>query len=66
MSNTLKLLHPFMPFITEEIWQALPHDGESIMIAKYPEYDESLSFAAEETEFERVMTAIPCNPECPC
>lgn len=58
MSNTLKLLHPFMPFITEEIWQALPHDGESIMIAKYPEYDESLSFAAEETEFERVMTAI--------
>ena len=58
MSNTLKLLHPFMPFITEEIWQALPHDGESIMIAKYPEYDEALSFAAEETEFERVMTAI--------
>ena len=58
MSNTLKLLHPFMPFITEEIWQALPHDGESIMIAKYPEYDESLSFAAEEKEFERVMTAI--------
>lgn len=35
MSNTLKLLHPFMPFITEEIWQTLPHDGESIMISEW-------------------------------
>ncbi len=58
MSNTLKLLHPFMPFITEEIWQALPHVGESIMVADYPAYDPSLSFEAEETEFERVMNAI--------
>ncbi len=58
MSNTLKLLHPFMPFITEEIWQALPHVGESIMVADYPTYDSSLSFEAEETEFERVMNAI--------
>lgn len=58
MSNTLKLLHPFMPFITEEIWQALPHDGESIMIAKYPEYDSALSFEKEEADFERVMEAI--------
>ncbi len=41
MSSTMQLLHPFMPFITEEIWQALPHDGESIMISKWPEYDES-------------------------
>ena len=37
MSNTLKLLHPFMPFITEEIWQTLPHEGESIMISEWPE-----------------------------
>lgn len=58
LSNTLKLLHPFMPFITEEIWQALPHEGETIMTSAWPVYDESLSFAAEETEFERVMLAI--------
>ena len=58
MSNTLKLLHPFMPFITEEIWQSLPHVGESIMISAWPEYDESHAFAAEEAEMERIMTAV--------
>ena len=58
MSNTLKLLHPFMPFITEEIWLALPHDGESNMISEWPKYDESLDFPAEEASMERVMTAI--------
>ena len=58
MSNTLKLLHPFMPFITEEIWLALPHDGESIMISEWPKYDDALNFPAEEAAMERVMTAI--------
>ncbi|MBQ3522894.1 MAG: valine--tRNA ligase [Clostridia bacterium] len=58
MSNTLKLLHPFMPFITEEIWQTLPHDGDSIMISEWPVFSEELSFKADETEMERVMTAI--------
>ena len=58
MSNTLKLLHPFMPFITEEIWLALPHDGESIMICEWCKYDEALNFPAEEAAMERVMTAI--------
>ncbi|SDN85616.1 valine--tRNA ligase [Acetanaerobacterium elongatum] len=58
LSNTLKLLHPFMPFITEEIWQALPHEGPSIMVSAWPVYDKALDFAAEETEFERVMYAI--------
>ena len=58
MSNTLKLLHPFMPFITEEIWQTLPHDGESIMISAWPEYDPAYSFEAEEAEMERIMTAV--------
>ena len=58
MSNTLKLLHPFMPFITEEIWQALPHEGETIMCAKWPEFSDSLAFTAEETEMERIMAAI--------
>ena len=58
MSNTLKLLHPFMPFITEEIWQALPHEGESIMISEWCKYDEALSFPVEEEAMERVMAAI--------
>ena len=58
LSGTLKLLHPFMPFITEEIWQALPHEGETIMLAQWPEYSEELNFSAEETDFEKVMAAI--------
>ncbi len=58
MDKILKLLHPFMPFITEEIWQTIPHDGESIMISAWPEYDNTLSFAAEEAEMERIMTAV--------
>lgn len=58
MSNTLKLLHPFMPFITEEIWQTLPHDGKTIMTSAFPEFDESLCFSQEEAEFERIMEAI--------
>ncbi len=58
MSNTLKLLHPFMPFITEEIWQTLPHDGASIMISEWPSFTEELNFASDETEMERIMTAI--------
>lgn len=59
-ANTLKLLHPYMPFITEEIWQNLPHAGEvpSIMVAKWPEYDPALSFAKEESDFQKVMDMI--------
>ena len=58
LSNTLKLLHPFMPFITEEIWQTLPHNGESIMIAPYPKYDPSLVFEAEEEAVFAIIAAI--------
>ena len=58
MSDTLKLLHPFMPFITEEIWLALPHDGESIMISEWCKYDEALNFPVEEEAMNRVMSAI--------
>ncbi len=58
MSNTLKLLHPFMPFITEEIWQTLPHDGETVMKSDWPVYDEALNFAADAAEFERIMDGI--------
>lgn len=58
LTNILKLLHPFMPFITEEIYQAIPHDTESIMISKWPEYDPTLSFADEEAQMEKIMDAI--------
>lgn len=58
LTDILKLLHPFMPFITEEIYQAIPHDTESIMISKWPEYDPALSFAAEEAQMEKIMDAI--------
>ena len=58
MTGMLKLLHPFMPFVTEEIWQSLPHEGESLMVASWPVYDEALCFAAEEKEMERIMEAI--------
>ena len=47
-----------MPFITEEIYQAIPHTGEALIIEKYPEYVESLDFSREETEFEIVIDAI--------
>lgn len=58
LSNTLKLLHPFMPFITEEIWQSLPHTGDSIMVSDFPVYDENLNFADEELIMNRLITAI--------
>ena len=58
LTEILKLLHPFMPFITEEIWQALPHEGEALMIAEYPKYDEKLHFPVDEVNFEMVMDAI--------
>ena len=58
LSNAMKLLHPFMPFITEEIWQALPHDGESIMISEWPKFCESLANADAEQEMAVIMEAI--------
>ena len=56
--DILKLLHPFMPFITEEIWQALPHTGEALMVESYPEYRPELAFPEDEANFEMVMDAI--------
>ena len=56
--ETLKLLHPFMPFITEEIYQALPHTEEFLMLSKWPEYGEALSFPAEEEAMQNVIEAI--------
>ena len=58
LTDILKLLHPFMPFITEEIYQAIPHDCESIMISQWPEFDKSLTFADDESDMEKIMTAI--------
>lgn len=56
MNGALRLLHPFMPFITEEIWQALPHEGESIMIAPWPQAKEG--YPQEEAAFEKIMAVI--------
>ena len=58
LTEILKLLHPFMPFITEEIWQALPHEGEALMIERYPSFRKELSFPQDEENFEMVMAAI--------
>ncbi len=58
LSNTLKLLHPFMPFITEEIWRSLPHSGDSIMISDYPEYKREFEFPQAEKEMGILISAI--------
>ena len=58
MKGMLKLLHPFMPFVTEEIWSAVDDSGKPIMLSDYPVFDEKLCFAAEESDFEKVITAI--------
>lgn len=47
-----------MPFITEEIWQSLPHNGEALMVADWPRFDSALEFAAEEEDFEKIMAVI--------
>jgi len=56
--NTLKLLHPFMPFITEEIFSYLPTGEESIMISKWPEANDAFNFDKEEKQMENIMDAI--------
>ena len=58
LSNTMKLLHPFMPFITEEIWQTLPHSGDSIMISDFPEYRKELDFPEEASKAEMIIEVI--------
>lgn len=58
LSNTLKLLHPFMPFITEEIWLSLPHEGESIVISDWPKADASLDFPKDAEQMEMIMNAV--------
>ena len=58
LSETLKLLHPFMPFITEEIWQTLPHEGDTIMLSPWPVYHEELCFDEDEKHMDIIMEAI--------
>ena len=58
LGSAMKLLHPYMPFITEEIWQHLPHEGKSIMLAKWPEYKESLVNADVEAGMTAIMETI--------
>ena len=58
LDNTMRLLHPFMPFITEEIWQNLPHEGESITIAPWPTVNESLSNKDRASEMKLLMDII--------
>ncbi len=58
LSNTMKLLHPYMPFITEEIYTALPHECESIMIAEYPTKCDALCFPKEEADMNSLIAVI--------
>ena len=60
MAGLLKLLHPFMPYITEEIWQSMPVEGqpESIMISEWCKYDEKLCFPKEQEDFTKIVDAI--------
>ncbi|MCQ2449621.1 MAG: valine--tRNA ligase [Clostridia bacterium] len=57
-TGTLALMHPFMPYITEEIWQSMPHCGEALVVAEWPTYTEAFNFTAEEGEFEKIMAVI--------
>ena len=58
LTDMLKLLHPFMPFITEEIWQALPHEGDFLMLSQWPQVSDSRNFPEEEKAMELIMDAI--------
>jgi len=58
LDNTMRLLHPFMPFITEEIWQNLPHSGESITVAQWPQVDANLTDDAAAAEMKLLVEVI--------
>ena len=58
LTDILKLLHPYMPFITEEIYQSLPHSDESVMISEYPKFDSDMDYSTEESDVDRIIGCI--------
>ncbi|GAB1420006.1 valine--tRNA ligase [Anaerolineales bacterium] len=58
LDTALRLLHPFMPFMTEEAWRYLPHDGEALMIARWPEVNSALIDEEVESDFEVFMELV--------
>ena len=58
LDQILRLLHPFMPYITEEIWQTIPHEGETVMLCAYPTFKPELDFPEAAQEMQRIMNAI--------
>ena len=58
LDQILRLLHPFMPYVTEEIWQTIPHEGETVMLCDYPSYKPELDFPEAAAEMRRIMDAI--------
>ncbi len=58
LTDIMKMLHPFMPFITEEIWQALPHEGDFLMLQDWPVEHPEFDFAGDEAAMEKIMAAI--------
>jgi len=58
LETSMRLMHPIMPFLTEQIWQSIPHEGESIMIAPFPKADQGLIDGDAEKRMEAVMEVI--------
>ena len=58
LDQILRLLHPFMPFVTEKIWQTIPHEGETVMLQSYPTFKPELDFPEAAAEMRRIMEAI--------
>ncbi|MEG1500703.1 MAG: class I tRNA ligase family protein, partial [Clostridiales bacterium] len=58
LKQILQLLHPFIPFITEELWQHLPHEGHTIMLAKYPDGKDMTDFSQERAKMDLIMEIV--------
>ena len=58
LTQSIKLLHPFMPFITEELFQTIPHEGDALMVSEWPKYNARRTYKKEAEEMQRIMAAI--------